>query len=127
MNGSTSYSIGQPVYTYDITSTGSSSQGVQQPYEFFTVNVGIDNYKLISLLITAFPNPAQSIINLKIENDRPENFSFLLYDAAGKTLLTQKVRGALTVVPIQQFADGAYLLQVNEGQKSVKAFKIIKK
>jgi len=122
--GSASYSVGQPVYTYVSGATASSNQGVQQPYEFFTV--GIDDNKFINLLINEFPNPAQSVLNLKVENTTLDNLSFMLYDVTGKLLMSQKIAGALTVIPIQKFAAGPYLLSVTDDKKIVKTFNIIK-
>jgi len=119
--GSASYSIGQVAYTYN---PGSSNQGVQQPYEFFTT--GIDNNKDISLSITVFPNPAQSTVTLKVENQLSENLYYQLYDVKGQQLLNQKVSNVLTLIPMQTLAAGTYLLQVSESKKTVKTITIIK-
>src|ERR1700722_13288963 len=62
--GTASYSIGQVVYTYVAGSSGSSNQGVQQPYEFF-FPAGITETKGISLSMTVYPNPTQALVNLK--------------------------------------------------------------
>ena len=123
-NGSASFSVGQVAYTYVAGSSISSNQGVQQPYEFFLV--GINEEKGISLSMSVFPNPTQVLVNLKIESGDFENLSFQLFDISGKLLLTQKISSALTAVPMQTLASGAYLLQVVEQQKQLKTFKIIK-
>lgn len=122
--GSASYSVGQVAYTYISGTSASSNQGVQQPYEFFTT--GIDNVRQISLSMTVYPNPSQSIVNLKVEDQMWENLTFQLYDVSGRLLLTQKVTGALTVVPMQYLAGGSYLLKVSDPEKTVKTFTIIK-
>jgi hypothetical protein len=121
--GSSSNSVGQVAYSYN-TGTGSANQGVQQPYEFFTT--GINETSNIVLSMSLFPNPTQSTINLKVENQQWENLTFQLYDALGQQLLSQKIAGALTVVPMQNLASGAYLLKVSDTQKTVKTFTIIK-
>jgi len=123
--GSASFSVGQVAYTYVAGSSAYSNQGVQQPYEFFQL-VGINEEKGISLSMSVFPNPTQVLINLKIESGVFENLSFQLFDISGKLLLTQKISSALTTVPMQTLASGAYLLQVVEQQKQLKTFKIIK-
>jgi hypothetical protein len=122
--GSASYSVGQVVYTYASGTTGSSNQGVQQPYEFFTT--GIDDNKAISLMLSAFPNPTQFTVNLKVENGDFEGLSFQLFDISGQQLLNEKVANALTVVPMQTLAAGSYLLRVTDAVKAVKTFTIIK-
>ena len=121
IGGTSSYSVGQVAYTYN---AGSSNQGVQQPYEFFTT--GIDENKDISLSMTVFPNPVQSTINLKVEGRNADNLSYVLYDVSGKQYLNQKITGALTQVPMQNLQSGSYVLQVVENQKTVKTFTIIK-
>ena len=121
--GTASYSVGQPVYTY-ASGTGSSNQGVQQPYEFFTT--GIDEYQDISLSITVFPNPAQSIVNLSITKLPTENLTYQLYDIQGKLLLSQKISSTLSQVPVQNYAAGSYLLKVSDPEKALKTFTLIK-
>lgn len=123
--GTASYSIGQVVYTYVSGSSGSSNQGVQQPYEFF-FPTGIDENKNISLSMTVFPNPTQSIVNLKIESQSLENFSFQLFDMAGRKITEQAINDALTVIPMQALADGSYVLEVSNSGKPIKTFTIIK-
>ena len=80
--GSVSYSIGQIDYSYQTGSTGSINQGVQQPYEFFSV--GVDENSNISLSMSAFPNPTNTSLNLVIENQLLDHLYFKLYDVNGK-------------------------------------------
>lgn len=123
--GSSSYSVGQITYSYDnAQSKGSSSQGVQHPYEFFTV--GVDDNKEISLSLTVFPNPTQSVVNLKIENQSLEHLSFQLFDAKGEQLLTQIIQSENMQIPMSSLASGMYLLKILNGTTTVKTFTIIK-
>jgi hypothetical protein len=122
--GSASYSVGQVAYTYNAAASGSANQGVQQPYEFFTA--GVKDNQNIGLSMSVFPNPAQSTVNLKIENQGWENLSFQLYDVNGQQLFSQKVNSALMVVPMQRLAAGSYLLKVSDPQKEIKSFTILK-
>ena len=123
--GTASFSIGQIIYTYVSGSSGSSNQGVQQPYEFF-FPAGINETKDINLSMTVFPNPTQAIVNLKIENQSVEGFSFQLLDPVGWTIITQTINEALTVIPMDGLASGAYILEVSNSGKSIKTFTIIK-
>jgi hypothetical protein len=122
--GSASFSVGQVAYTYVAGSNAFSNQGVQQPYEFFTV--GINNYPAITLSLSVFPNPTPNIINLKVESGDFENLALTLYDINGKAIISQKVNSALTQVAMQSLAAGSYLLRVNDMEKELKTFKIIK-
>jgi hypothetical protein len=122
--GSASYSVGQVVYTAVSGSNGNSNQGVQQPYEFFVL--GIDNYPAISLSMSVFPNPTQNIVNLKVESGSIDNLNFILYDINGQAIIREKLISTLTQVAMQNLAAGSYLLRVNDTQKELKTFKIIK-
>ena len=123
--GTASFSIGQIVYTYVSGSSGSSNQGVQQPYEFF-FPAGIDETKDINLSMTVFPNPTQALVNLKIENQNLEDFSFQLLDPIGRTIISQTINDKLTVIPMDGLASGAYILEVTSSGKAIKTFTIIK-
>lgn len=122
--GSASYSVGQVAYTYVSGTSGSSNQGVQQPYEFFVT--GIDEHKDITLVMSVFPNPTQSIVNLKVENTDFDHLTFQVYDIAGKLLLNEKVTNTITPVAMQAFGAGTYFLTVADHQTSLKKFTIIK-
>ena len=122
--GSASYSVGQVSYTAITGVSGNSYQGVQQPYKIFSP-LGINNYPAITLAMSVFPNPTQTLINLKIENDN-KTLWFVLYDLTGKIITVQKIYDNLTQVPMQNLAAGSYLLKVNDAEKELKTFKIIK-
>ena len=61
--GSASYSVGQVVYTTNVGTNGSVSQGVQQPYEISVVTA-IEEAKGINLTVTAYPNPTTDYLSL---------------------------------------------------------------
>ena len=61
--GTTSYSIGQVVYTINTGTNGSVAEGLQQPYEISMVT-GIEQAKEINLLFSAYPNPATDLLIL---------------------------------------------------------------
>ena len=123
--GTASFSIGQIIYTYVSGSSGSSNQGVQQPYEFF-FPAGINETNDINLSMKVYPNPTQALVNLKIENQSLEGFSFQLLDPVGRMINTQTINETLTVIPMEALASGAYILEVSNNGKAVKTFTIIK-
>ena len=65
--GAVSYTLGQVVYTTNTSSTGTITQGVQQPYEIMVIS-GIEEITGISLECTVFPNPVKDLLKLKFEN-----------------------------------------------------------
>ncbi len=119
--GKSSYSVGLVAYTYN---AGSSNQGVQQPYEFFTT--GVDEIKDISLQMTVFPNPVKSSLNLKVENMDLANLSYQLFEVSGKLIATQTIDNSPSEVPVQTLVTGTYFLKVFNKQKVLKTFTIIK-
>lgn len=124
--GTSSYSVGQVVYTSLPGSQGSVSQGVQQPYEIATL--GNDEFSEIKLLMAAYPNPATDILNLVVSNDKWDNLSYNLLDINGRIIAQNlKVTSSETKIEMEKLNQGIYLLSVNENSKTIKTFKIIKK
>jgi len=125
--GSSSFSIGQVVYTASTGSGGSENQGVQHPLEILTV--GTDNFPEIKLQMAVYPNPTTSFVNLKIDASAElsfESLSYHLYDLIGKHIYNQKITNAETVISLENLVTGIYFLTVTNKNKPVKTFKIIK-
>ena len=126
--GTVSYSVGQVVYTVATGPNGSVSQGVQQPFEIFPL--GVDDFPNISLIMTAYPNPVTSMLNLKIENttlDFPGGkLECQLYDLQGRLIANRKIIGAETQIDMGNLAAATYFLMVLDNSKPLKTFKIIK-
>ncbi len=123
--GGVSYSVGQIVYTTNTGTNGSVAQGVQQPYEI-SVITGIEQAGDIDLVCTAYPNPAASILTLKIQNYKREKLFYQLYDIAGKQLENKEISGSETTISLVSYSSAAYFLKIAENNKEIKVFKIIK-
>jgi hypothetical protein len=123
--GSTSYSVGQVVYTTNTGTSGSVAQGVQQPYEISVVT-GLDEAKGINLSVTAYPNPTTDYLTLNIGEFEISNLSYQLYDMNGKLLQSEKIRGTQTSIVMSNLVPANYFVKVIQGNKEVKTFKIIK-
>ena len=80
-------------------------------------------------VITAYPNPAISVVQLSIQADRDENILFNLYSADGKILesrLFNVVKGTNRLNwDLQRFGAGYYL--ISSSNKQVETIKILKK
>ncbi len=124
--GSSSYSVGQVVYTTNTVSSGSVSQGVQQPFEISVV-IGLEEVKGINLLITAYPNPTTNYLQLKVESEKYKDLSYQLYDMNGKLLQTKKLTGTETQINMSNYVSATYFVRVIEESKLIIEFKIIKK
>tara|TARA_B100000809_G_scaffold33013_1_gene28813 strand:- start:652 stop:1134 length:483 start_codon:yes stop_codon:yes gene_type:complete len=122
--GTTSYSLGQVVYTTATGSNGSVAQGVQQPYEI-SIITGI-NATSINLEMNVFPNPTTNYITLKIENEEVESLTYQLIDLKGKLIEDKKIIEIQTSISMETLPKAIYFLKVEKNNKVVKTFKVIK-
>lgn len=122
--GNVSYTIGQSDFIYQIGSNGSINQGVQQPYEFFTV--GMDEHPNIGLACKVFPNPTVNYVTLLVEDINLEKLEIKLFDMSGKLLYQQSITDKETHINMDYLTTANYLLHVIQDQKQIKTFKIIK-
>lgn len=121
--GSGSYSVGQIVYSVNAGTTGFEIQGVQQPYEI-TVISSIEEFEDITLSV--YPNPTIDFLKVNFESEKLKDLSFHLVDLNGKIIQNQKITGNLTTINMSNLAPATYFLIINEENKEIKIFKIIK-
>jgi hypothetical protein len=127
--GSVSYTVGQLAVESAANSNGSISvvEGVQQPYEIMTV--GVDDYPQIALNAVVYPNPTENIAQLQLNGYEipADGLRATLYDGNGKRLQTVTVTDDLTAFQIGQYATGTYYLEVRDGKRVLKTFKIVRR
>ena len=127
--GSVSYTVGQMAVESTANSNGSISvaEGVQQPYEIMTV--GVDDYPQIALNAVVYPNPTENIAQLQLNGfDIPAGgLRATLYDGNGKQLQSVTVTNDLSAFQIGQYATGTYYLEVRDGKRVLKTFKIVRR
>ena len=123
--GTVSYSVGQMNYTTNTGTSGSACQGVQQPYEIYTVT-SVDEAKDLNINLSTFPNPTFDFLTLKIESSTTKNLSYLLFDMNGKLLASQKIDGVETKIAMNNYAAATYFIKITENNNTLKTFKIIK-
>ncbi|WP_264529878.1 T9SS type A sorting domain-containing protein [Flavobacterium sp. N502540] len=125
--GSSSYSVGQIAYTsLPGGANGFALQGVQQAYEI--ISLGNDEFKSITLAMTAYPNPAVDVLSLAVATNEWNDLSCQLFDSTGKMVSKNlKVTNPETSIPMQGVNSGIYFLTVSNSGKTIKTFKIIKK
>ena len=122
IKGSSSYSIGQSVYSNENIL---ASQGVQNAYEILEV-LNEKDVLTSNLKFTAYPNPTADIINLKTENIDQSILFYQLYSVSGQLLSNDKLAENTTSVSMKNFPTGTYFLKVMQNDESIKTFKIIK-
>jgi hypothetical protein len=123
--GTVSYTVGQVAYSTYTSSSGTVTQGVQQPYEIL-VATGIEEASGISLEFSIYPNPTSDFLKLVVESYKLENLSFQLYDANGSLLQNGEIVNKETVLNTGDLAPAAYYLRISDNEKEIKTFKIIK-
>tara|TARA_B100000780_G_scaffold264553_1_gene219297 strand:- start:765 stop:1244 length:480 start_codon:yes stop_codon:yes gene_type:complete len=122
--GSVSYSIGQIAYTSNTSDNGTVSQGVQQPYEIYTVGI---QETALEITLSVFPNPTVNDLTLQIGNYNNEELSYQLYDMQGRLLNTGKVTETLTPIETAQLPSSTYFINVvDQKSKKIQTFKVIK-
>lgn len=127
--GTISYSIGQVGYTTNTGTNGSAVQGVQQPYEI-SVYTGLDEAGGISLLCSAYPNPATDHIIVNVDASATLSIhamKYQLYDSKGTLIATKISDGNETYIEMENLDPATYFLKVVQSGKEIKSFKIIKK
>ncbi|MFT7298826.1 MAG: hypothetical protein ACI9WO_001644, partial [Sphingobacteriales bacterium] len=122
--GSSSYTVGQVVYTTNTGTNGSVAQGSQQPFEIF-ISVGI-KVTAINLDLIAYPNPTKNMLTLNIGNYNNEKLTYQLYDILGKLLESKQVVDKNTIIGMHYLPRSTYLLNVLENNGLIKTFRIIK-
>jgi hypothetical protein len=105
-----------------IISSGSCSDTSNVAVLTVNNNVGI-NETLQDNLFSVFPNPAQSVINVKADTKLIGN-NYSIYDNTGKVVLSGKLKSENTTIELGNLSGGIYMFSVGENMRQT--FKIIK-
>ncbi|NOZ36313.1 MAG: T9SS type A sorting domain-containing protein [Chlorobi bacterium] len=118
---SISWTLGETITETISDGTNILTQGFQQSKlsatEIFSVNS--DNY-----LITIFPNPAENIINIKINT--PENLQYQFLDINGRILKEATITNVNTEIKVNNLPVSVYFLKIYNNNRIIKTYKIIK-
>jgi len=85
-------------------------------------NVGL-NETSQDKLFSVFPNPAQSVINVKADSKLIGSV-YSIYDNTGRVVLTGKLNSQNTTIELGNLSSGIYMFSVGENMKQT--FKVIK-
>jgi hypothetical protein len=123
--GSVAFSVGQVVYTTTTNPAGIVAQGVQQPFEISIVGL---NEAATNISLTAFPNPTADNLTLQLSDFKTEKLSYQIYDLQGKQLNSQPIVAPQTTIEMKSLPNSTYFIYVvNQENKKVQSFKILKK
>jgi hypothetical protein len=125
-----SWAAGEPVISTLSSVSNILTQGMHQGK--LLINA-VEELVLPGLEISAFPNPASEVVNLKVAylpTTRPDirrmEISYQLFDMNGKVLVEKQIKSTETVIWMNSYAPSTYFLKVMIDKKSVKTFKITK-
>lgn len=121
--GTVTYSIGQVAYSNETGTNGNVNQGVQQPYEFYSLGV---NESSLNFNLSAFPNPTTDVIYLTIDNFQGEQLSYQLIDMNGKLISKQAILEKETAINMESLPSANYFINLVLNNEIVQAYKIIK-
>jgi len=124
IGGSSSYSVGQVVYTTNTGTSGSVAKGVQQSFEISVVTS--INETAINLEVSVYPNPTTNFLQLKVESEEAQSLSYQLVDLQGKVVASKNVSVNNTTINMESLPRSTYYLSIQDKQQNVKTFKIIK-
>lgn len=120
-NGNISYTVGQVIYTTNFSSTGSSAQGIQQPYEIQALSLDDFNFHFV-----VFPNPTSDFLTLNIKNYEYDSLRYEFYDLNGRLILSNNIISENTILKMQDYASSIYFLKILNKNKEIKSYKIYK-
>ena len=83
------------------------------PYDFSNLDLAIENKSLSE--ISVFPNPAQNLITLNLQNSN--NYEVNIYSVEGKKVLTLNCNGQIVEIPINELINGYYFIEVIGGDQ----------
>jgi hypothetical protein len=123
--GFVSYSIGQFVFSTYVSTYGSVTEGVQQPFEISVVTESKAANEMMPGCII-YPNPAAGFLILKTESSADLNLTYRLFHIDGKIIDIKRIVSDETIIDMTGLAPSTYLLKVMREGKELKVFKIIK-
>ncbi len=74
------------------------------------------NHNIYSSLINVYPNPANTILNVKTELANGQTESICIYNALGQCIKCLQLSVNLTVIPVSDLSEGIYLYRITDLQ-----------
>lgn len=121
--GSMSYSIGLIDYRQLDETDGTIYEGVQQPYELFSV--GLEEWDS-NVSISAYPNPMTSQLTIAFPDEVLANMRFTMTDESGRLIQNGLLDSKETVIDVLGLARANYFLTVYKKDQSVRVYKLVK-
>ncbi|MDX9848106.1 MAG: T9SS type A sorting domain-containing protein [Tenuifilaceae bacterium] len=121
-SASISWSLGELVTHTLKTNENIITQGFQQTKLTVT---SVDEIPGIRMIVSAFPNPVQENINLKVDGEI-DYLKYVVYDLNGRMLHQGAFDSNPMVVPFYEYKSGIYFIRIVMAGAEIQTFKIIK-
>jgi hypothetical protein len=122
--GTVSWSVGEVPYSAWTTEFGTITEGVQQPYEIFTMSI-IEKFTSAPGCVV-FPNPTTGNVTLKFLKNTPNDLTFCIYDMEGTQVSRDTIDSEESCIPMDDLKPAIYFLVILEKNQPIKTYKIIK-
>lgn len=121
-SGSVSFSVGQISNAQVTSSTGSLSEGVQQPFELFEVTV---NEVLSQIGISLFPNPALTEVIIELPTMQ-EGIKARFYSSNGSLIEEVNILSKSTSVNVRNWAASTYYVHLSDSSGNTSTYRLVK-
>jgi len=123
--GSSSYTIGQFMYTTIVNDAGSVAQGIQQSIEIYSLSNR--NLYSVSLEAVIYPNPTSEFVMLSVNKNKFSDLYYFVYDLQGRLRKSGEVNKEETYISLEKMESGIFLFEVKKDNQGLRTFKLIKK
>jgi hypothetical protein len=124
-NGSISFSIGQIDYMNIANTSGNINQGVQQPYQILDNSINESEFEF-DFDITIGPNPSMDILNVLADFSKMKDVEGFINDLNGKIVKERQKLALDHTFDLSNLSTGNYILIIENQQKLIKSYNIIK-
>lgn len=118
-----SWSIGEPVTETALGGSARLTQGFEQPR--FNLTIGMVE-TAEAWAINAYPNPVNGLLTVELPDDLVDA-NAVLFDAAGKRTIEQRINTRRTTLDLSMLASGQYFLELHDRLKGKRALLTINK
>lgn len=118
------WTAGEPLYETVSSNSGILTQGFNQTV-FATTDIPLEP-NINSIEVFVFPNPFQSVLNIKFQTPIIEPVWIQLFDLYGRCLIKVKVGSSLGQIHTSHLPSGLYILRITNTKQTLKIFKVVK-
>lgn len=124
-DGSFSFSVGLPNFSYFVSDNGYVTEGVQHGYEISRIAPYIGSKVTIDAIV--YPNPTADKVSLEILDIDLSDLSYALFDIRGRLFQKGQITSSLSTISLETVEPATYFIQIMKNKKSITGFKIVKR